>query len=45
MSRRWWEKVGIDLEGAKKRAEEAATDLDSELDVDLGGDEPSEASG
>ena len=26
VSRRWWEQAGIDLEGAKKRAAEAAAD-------------------
>ena len=30
LSQRWWEQAGIDLEGAKKRAAEAATDSDSE---------------
>ena len=34
MSRRWWEKDGIDLEGAKKMVAEAATVLESELDSD-----------
>ena len=33
VSRRWWEQVGIDFDGAKKRAAEAATV--SELDLDL----------
>ena len=43
VSRRWWEQAGIDLEGAKKRAAEAATDSESESD--LGGEESSGASG
>ena len=42
---RWWEKAGIDLEEAKKRAAEAATVLESESDsesnVDPGGEEES----
>ena len=45
VSRRWWEQAGIDLEGEKKRAVEAATDSDSELDSDSGGKESSGASG
>ena len=46
--RRWWEQAGIDLEGAKNRASEAATvlELDLELDADPGGEaESSGASG
>ena len=43
--RRWWDQVGIDLEGAKKREAEAATVSDSELDsesnADPGGEEES----
>ena len=47
--RRWWNQAGIDLEGAKKRAAEAATvsdsesdlDSDSELNADPGGEEES----
>ena len=39
VSRWWWEQAGIDLEGAKKRAAEAATHSDS------GGEESSGASG
>ena len=39
MSRRWWEQAGIDLEGAKKRAEYAATVLDLDSNADLGGEE------
>ena len=50
VSWRWWEQTGIDLEEAKKRAAEAATDpeseLDSELNADPGGEEePRGASG
>ena len=48
VSRRWWKQAIIDLEGAKKRAAveaEAAADSDSESDLDLGGEEPSGASG
>ena len=45
MSRRWWEQSGIDLAGAKKRAAEAATVLESESDLELnaepGGEEES----
>ena len=49
LSWRWWEQAGIDLEGAKKRAAEAATvsdsesdlDSDSELNADPGGEEES----
>ena len=38
VSRRWWEKAGIDLEGENKRAAatEAATDSKSESDSDSG---------
>ena len=43
MSWRWWEQAGIDLEGAKKREAEAATD--SESDSDSGGEDSSGASG
>ena len=43
VSWRWWEQAGIDLEGAKKRAAEAATD--SESDYDSGREESSGASG
>ena len=32
VSRRWWEQAGIDLDGAKKRAAEIATVLESETD-------------
>ena len=39
VSQRWWENAGIDMEGAKKREAEAATDLES------GGEESSGASG
>ena len=35
VSRWWWDQAGIDLEGAKKRAAEEATVLESELDSDL----------
>ena len=47
MSWQWWEQVGIDLEEAKKRAAEEATDLesDSDSDSDLGGEESSGTSG
>ena len=45
VSWRWWEQAVIDLEGAKKRAAEAATDSDLESDSDLGREESSEASG
>ena len=31
----WWEQADIDLEGAKKRAAEAATVSESELEADL----------
>ena len=41
VSWRWWEQAGIDVEGAKKRATEAAMDSES----DLGGEESSGASG
>ena len=43
VSWRWWEQAGIDLEGANKRAAEAATVLESELesDADPGGEEDS----
>ena len=34
MYRRWQEQANIDLEGAKKRATEAATDSESESDSD-----------
>ena len=34
VSRRWWEQAGIDLEGATKRAEEAATFLESESELE-----------
>ena len=43
VSQRWWEQAGIDLEGAKKRAVESATDSDS--DSDSGIEESSGASG
>ena len=43
MSWRWWEQAGIDLEGAKKRAEDEATDLESESELYLGGDDLSVA--
>ena len=43
MYRWWWEQASIDLEGEKKRAAEAATDSESELDS--GGYESSGASG
>ena len=43
MYRWWWEQSGIDLEGAKIKAAEAATDLKS--DSDSGGEESSGASG
>ena len=38
MSWQWWKQVGIDLEGANKRAAEAATDseLESGSDSDSG---------
>ena len=43
--RRWWEKFGIDLEGAKKRAAEAAevSELESDLEpnAEPGGEEES----
>ena len=39
VSRRWWEQAVIDLEGAKKRATEKATD--SDLESDSGGEESS----
>ena len=50
VSRRWWYQAGIDLEGAKKRAEatmtRSETDLEEESDVesngDLGGEEESQ---
>ena len=43
---RWWgEQSDIDLEGSNKRAAEVATELDSESDSDLGGEELSGASG
>ena len=45
MSRRWWEQAVIDLEGAKKRAAEAATDSHLESESDSGGEESSGASG
>ena len=32
---RWWDQAGINLEGAKKRAAEAATFLELELESDL----------
>ena len=42
---RWWEQAGIDLEGAKKRAAEAATvsesKSDSESNKELGREEES----
>ena len=45
MSRRWWEQAGINLEGAKKRAAEAATVSESESylesNADPGGEEKS----
>ena len=45
VSWRWWEQTGIDLEGSKKRAAEAATILvlesDVELNEDSGGEEES----
>ena len=45
VSRWWWDQAGIDLEGAKKRAAEEATvlesELDSDLNADLGGEEES----
>ena len=45
MSRQWWDQAGINLEGAKKRASVAATDLesdsDSDSDADPGGEEES----
>ena len=45
VSRRWWEQAGDDLEGAKKRAAEAATvsesESDSESNAGLGGEEES----
>ena len=41
--RQCWEKAGIDLVGAKKRAAKEATDLD--FNLDLGGEESSGASG
>ena len=43
MSRRWWGKAGINLEGAKKRAAEAAAEL--EPDLDSGEEESSGAYG
>ena len=42
---RWWEHSGIDLEGAKKRAVEAATVSESESYSDSGRKESSRASG
>ena len=45
MSWLWWQQAGIDLEGAKKKAAEAATDLESDLDLDSGQEESSGASG
>ena len=43
VSWRWWDQAGINLEGAKTRASEAAEVSESELDSDLnaepGGDE------
>ena len=45
VSWRWWEQAGIELEGTKKRVEEAATvlelELDSDSDADPGGEEES----
>ena len=41
VSWRWLENSGIELEGSKKRAAEAATDSDSESDLDLSKDESS----
>ena len=43
VSRRWWEQASIYLEVAKKKAEEEATDLES--DSESGGEESSGASG
>ena len=43
VSCRWWEQADIDSEGAKKRAAEAATYLES--DSDSGGEELSGESG
>ena len=34
----WWEQAGINLEGAKKRAAEAATVLESDLELDSNAD-------
>ena len=45
VSWRWWEQDGIDLEGAKERAEEAAMDSESYLDSNSGKEELSGASG
>ena len=42
MSWRWWEQESIDLEGAKKRAEETTTrlepDLEEAADMESNGD-------
>ena len=40
MSRRWWEQVGIDLEGAQKRAAELTTKSATESEEES--DEPNE---
>ena len=45
VSRQWWEQARICLEGENKRAAEATTDSDSELDSDLGGEDSCGASG
>ena len=38
VSRRWWEQASIDLEGAKKRAEDVVTVLESESESDSNAD-------
>ena len=43
VSQRCWEQVGVDVEGVKKSATEAA--IDSKSDSDLGREESSRASG
>ena len=38
MSWRWWEQAGIDLEGARKQAEESMTILETELEEESDGE-------
>ena len=38
VSRRWWDQAGIDLEGARKRAEESTTRSETESEEELDGE-------